>query len=172
MQKRKHPNGGGSWFAYLLDEDEYGLWAYCPAESVHHHHAGGGGMWTCPSPGLQLLTKDRWWVAWWWLAREPWCAADVCTSTTFENGTWSYVGLELDCVGDEEGFRELVDEDEFVSAVEAGSISPDEVAPARAACVEVEALLRDAEAPFGATPWSRLRAAASMALPPLTDRPR
>lgn len=146
-------------------------WAYCPAGSVHQHHAGGGGTWTCPSPGIQLLTKDRWWVAWWWLTEEPWCAADVCTPTTLEDGAWTYVDLELDCVGDERGFRELVDEDEFLAAVDAGLISPSEVAPARAASVEVEALLRNAEAPFGVVPWARLREAASMDLPPLIDRP-
>ena len=170
-QKRKRPNGGGTWFAYLFDEDEYGLWAFCPAGSIHHHHPAGGGMWTCPSPGLQLLTEDRWWVAWWWLAEKPWCAADVCTPVAFEDGAWTYVDLELDCVGDEQGFRELADEDEFVTAVDGGLISPDEVAPARAASADVEALLRNAEAPFGPMPWSRLREAASMKLPPLTDRP-
>lgn len=171
VQKRKRPGGGGSWWAYLFDEDEYGLWGYCPAGSIHHHQAEGGGRWTCPSPGIQLLTRDRWWVAWWWLAEEPWCAADVCTPTRLEDGAWTYEDLELDCVGDEQGFRELVDEDEFIAAVEAGRISPDEVGPARAASMEVEVLLQNAKAPFGPGPWARLRTAASSGLPPLTDRP-
>lgn len=166
IRKRKRNRGSGQWRAYLLDEDEHGLWAYCPPGSLHHDE--GGGSWRVPCPGLQLIPQHRWWVAWWWLdSTRPWCAADVCTPARLEQQVWSYLDLELDPVGDEDGFREVADEEEFVQAVREGQISSHEAKMAREAAGEVERFMRSLIAPFNAGTWQTLRTAASLDLAPL-----
>src|SRR5688500_12335667 len=108
VEKRKYPGRvRGSWEARLVGEDDDGLWLFAEAGVRNRHTLSG----------VQLLARDAWWVAWWWA--DPmgwWCAADVATPACVVNGVWRYDDLEIDVVGNEDGFVHVVDEDEFEEA--------------------------------------------------------
>src|SRR5437870_4836554 len=91
VEKRRYPSRPrGAWEALVLGEDEFGLWLFAPAGERNRHNM----------PGVQLLTGNRWWVAWWWDDPDHrWCAADVCTPVSSDDGTYSYDDLEIDVVG-------------------------------------------------------------------------
>jgi hypothetical protein len=87
---------------------------------------------------------------------------------TGNGGLWKYTDLELDVVGNEQGFVELVDEDEFDVALGAGHIAESEALRARQAANDVEAAMSSLREPFAEAGWSMLARAARRSLPPTT----
>ena len=167
VEKQKRPYGVVSeWDAYVVRDDVHGLWLHSPKDSIHHLRQGG--VWVVPWNGVQLIPKgSAWWIAWFWdCPTGRWTAADVCTPAVFVDGSWSYVDLELDPVGDERGFDHLADEDEFQDAVEAGHISAAEAAAALAAAHDVESAMSARHDPFGRSGWQTLDFVAQLGLPP------
>jgi len=168
MRKIKRPDNGGArcWRAYLLGEDENGLFFHSQAGSIQH--LADGKPWRVPFPMVQLLTHGQWWVAHWF--NDPdgrWVGVDICIPVTLVNGTWTYVDLELDPVGNEEGFDFLEDLDEFEYACGQGWISNDEADAARRTAQQIEAMMNDGAEPFKSVGWRRLTEAAALSLTPL-----
>jgi predicted RNA-binding protein associated with RNAse of E/G family len=105
-------------------------------------------------------------VAWFWDDPDGrWCSADICTPAESVGTRWKYVDLELDVVGIPGGFQRVVDEDEFVEAVDRGFISPEEALAARSCEATIEAAMRDGLEPFATAAWLKRDEAAAMALP-------
>ena len=151
VEKRKYPSVvRGSWEARVIGEDEHGLWLFAE-EGVRNRHK---------LTGIQLLPRqpDRWWVAWWWADPNGWwCAADICTPATYDGDRWHYDDLEIDVVGRESGFWQVVDEDEFEESVEAVPYPREIVIAALVARDEVVHLMREFREPFGSVAWDLLR---------------
>jgi hypothetical protein len=181
VEKWKRPYGCVSrWDAYVLAEDGYGLWLHTPKGSLHH--LWRDGPWVAPCAGVQLIpASSPWWVAWFWdpidrVVVEPgWgdparrrVFADMCVPASYEVDVWKYVDLELDVVGDEEGFVLLADEDEFDAAVGAGLINETEAQMARAAAADVQVAMSSLQEPFATAGWRMLDDAVARELPPTT----
>jgi hypothetical protein len=149
VAKQKYPaRPRGEWEARLVAEDEHGVWLFAPAGDRNRHNMSG----------VQLLARDQWWVAWWWDdPRGWWTAADVATPARLVGDAWTYGDLEIDVVGDEQGFLEVVDEDEFEDARVAIPYPDDVVIAALAARDEVVQRMRNRTEPFGKLGWERLR---------------
>lgn len=151
VEKRRYPGRPrGAWEALVVGEDDLGLWLYAPAGVRNRHNMSG----------VQLLTRDKWWVAWWWDdPKGRWCAADVCTPVTIAAEAHSYDDLEIDVVGNEDGFLMVVDEDEFEEA-RASVPYPSSVAEAAlAARDELVRAMTERIEPFGDRGWSYLAGA-------------
>lgn len=150
VEKRRNPSRPrGAWEALVLGEDDLGLSLYAPAGVRNRHNMSG----------VQLLTCDKWWVAWWWDDPQGrWCAADVCTPVSIAPDRYSYDDLEIDVVGNEEGFLMVVDEDEFEEA-RASVPYPTNVADAAlVARGELVHAMTERIEPFGDTGWRYLTA--------------
>lgn len=168
VRKVKRPWGsGGRWSAYVLGDDEYGLWLHCPAASKHHQMAGD--VWQVPWHGVQLIPRGEWWVAWWWDHPQEGrlVTVDVCTPPRLVEGIWTYDDLELDPVDNEAGWLELVDVDEFEAAISQGWMTPDEAEAAQGAAGQIERAMRNSSEPFGRCGWRRLDEAIQLGRPPL-----
>jgi predicted RNA-binding protein associated with RNAse of E/G family len=96
---------------------------------------------------------------------------EVCTPPALLGGEWRFVDLELDPYRGPDGRVVVDDEDEFVAACAAGSITPKEAAAARAAAAEVEGWLTSSVEPFGQVGLEKLRDAAQRGLAPLRGLP-
>lgn len=167
VRKIKRPWGTGArWHAYILHEDEHGLWLHSPAGSVHPQIAGD--PWQVPWHGVQLLPRDRWWAAWWWdQPQERLVAVDICTPPALVDDVWTYEDLELDPVGNEAGFLKLYDVDEFEMAVSHAWMSTEEAEKALDTAEEIKAAMTGSEEPFGRAGWWHLDQAIRLGLPPL-----
>jgi hypothetical protein len=148
VEKRKYPNDAHlSWEAVEFGADEFGTWLFAP-KGVRNSHGASG---------LQLLPHRRWWVAWWWADKSQWwCAADVATPPSLNDGVWSYDDPEVDVWGDESGFGGVVDEDEFEQARLAVPYSASIAESALATRDEVVALMTTRKEPFGSLGWDEL----------------
>ncbi len=179
LRKVKRPPGWcGRWRAYVLGEDPYGVWLYTPAGSLFRGSDGettgecevGQGSRDAGLPVLSLVPTDGWWVGTWYAnSADPWITVDICTPPTLIDGEWTYIDLELDPHRTRDGRVGIADEDEFLDACKAGTISGGEQVAARAAATEMEGLLRDRGEPFGSVGWRWLRQATALPLPPLTE---
>lgn len=83
-------------------------------------------------------------------------SVDICTPPKLIDGEWTYIDLELDLTRLSDGSVEILDEDEFVSACEAGQISLEEAIEARKAATKIERCLRHRLEPFGSLGWVKL----------------
>lgn len=151
VAKQKYPSRPrGKWEAKLIAKDQHGLWLFAPAGDRNRHNMSG----------VQLLSPSHWWVVWWW--DDPkgwWTAADVATPARLVDDVWTYGDLEIDVVGNEQGFLEVVDEDEFETARVEIPYPDDVAAAALAARDEVVQRMRSHAEPFGTLGWNRLREA-------------
>jgi hypothetical protein len=170
------------WPAYVVSEDSHGQWLYSPKGTIHQCRAGseirackvGGGP---DGPGvhvMHLMPCAAWWAAAWHYGRrgdEVSISVDICTPPARIDDEWCYTDLKLDPYAFADGRVMVDDEDEFAAACETGLISRTEALEARAAATVVEGYLRDHTEPFGLVGWSKLHAAMSLSLPPVTVLP-
>ena len=98
-------------------------------------------------------------------------SVDICTPPKLIDGEWTYIDLELDLTRLSDSSVEILDEDEFVSACEAGQISREEAIEARKAATKIEECLRYRIEPFGSLGWDKLEDALSFSLRPITELP-
>jgi hypothetical protein len=121
-------------------------------------------------PVVSLIPADRWWIATWYAnSADRRITVDICTPATLIDGEWTYIDLKLDPHRTRDGRVGIADEDEFLDACNAGTISGGEQVAAREATTDVERLLRHRAEPFGSVGWRWLRHAMAMPLPPLTE---
>lgn len=198
IRKVKRPSGAtGLWAAYVLDEDEHGLWLFSPKGSTFRAEQNGRVLGVCEvgqgarAAGvavMQLVPRHAWWIAHVYGEHEPelftWpssatpgkpgrraVAIDICQPPTHLEGAWTYVDLELDLLADAAGAVFVDDEDEFKDRCDAGVISASDETSARAATSEMEARLRACDEPFNQLSWERFDSALAMNLPPLRSLP-
>jgi hypothetical protein len=168
--KRPAPVGFGRHPAYDLGTDVYGTWLFSSKGTVFRGQDESGvtecevGQGTADAgrPVLHLIPNGAWWVAWWC---ELFISVDICVPASLADGEWSFTDLELDVLAFPDGRVEVHDEDEYIEARDAGTISEEESRKAQAALVDVERWLRDGVEPFGGIGWARLDQATSLGLP-------
>jgi protein associated with RNAse G/E len=177
IRKVKRPDGVGRWPAYVVSEDSFGVWLYSPKGTIYRGRTGsiitecevGQGHRAAGRPVLHLIPRAAWWMAAWCFdGDEPVIGADICTPPSLIEGEWRYVDLELDPHVFGDGRVEVLDEDEFRAACDAGVIVPTEAVEARKAAQELARHLRDRVEPFGAIGWGRFHDALALTLPPIT----
>lgn len=180
IRKIKKSKGFARWSAYEFERDAFGLWLFTPKGSLFRAEVGGAvsecevGQGTRPSglAVLHLIPLSGWWMAQWTAeGSKSFISVEVCTPPTNVGGEWQFVDLELDPYRGPDAHVVVDDEDEFVAACEAGSISPGEAASARAAAAEVTSWLKSGTEPFGQVGWEKLRDAVGRGLAPLTHLP-
>ena len=180
IRKIKRSKGFARWSAYEFDRDGFGLWLFTPPGSLFRAEVGGTttecevGQGTRPSglAVLHLIPLSGWWMAQWTAEGVGvFVSVEVCTPPTLLGGEWRFVDLDLDPYRGPDGRVIVDDEDEFVAACAAGSITPIEAAAARAAATEVAGWLDSGVEPFGQVGWEKLRDAAQRGLAPLTWLP-
>jgi hypothetical protein len=172
MRKVKRPasDGFGRHPVYDLGTDVYGTWLFAPKGTVLRSQSGSGvaecevGQGTADAgrPVLHLIQNGEWWVAHWC---ELFISVDICVPASRADGEWSFTDLELDVLAFADGRVEVHDEDEYMEACHAGTISAEESRKAQAALANVERWLRDGVEPFGGIGWARLDQAISLGLP-------
>ncbi|GAB3755072.1 tetratricopeptide repeat protein [Microlunatus parietis] len=181
---------GGTWSehpATLVQAGPEGWWLYSAAGTKITNSDGRTGR--QPADGLQLVSFERWFRAWWFVPGEPplsrlwerpWIAVDIAEPARIDHnsGRIDVVDLELDLWCSDEGYG-LVDEDELADAERLGLLSAATAERARQAADEVAAELRVGyPAAFGGTGWRLLDQARApisggpgWQLDPLTLRP-
>jgi len=177
IRKVKRPEGMGRWPTYVVSEDQHGLWLFSPKGTIYRGQSGanigecevGQGDAEAGLPVMHLIPKEAWWTAVWCRAHDSVISVDICTPPTLIDGEFTYIDLELDPVARSDGRVDIVDEDEFVAACEAGFISHDEAIKARTAATEVGQSMRSHTEPFGRLGWDKLDEALSLSLPPITE---
>jgi hypothetical protein len=166
------------WSAYLLAEDDDGLWLHTPAGSLYRGEDGqivGFCESAMDADGagrsmVQLIPRSGWWIATWVGSNaELAIAVDICRPPTLCGSEWTYIDLELDPYLTRDGLVGTDDWDEFLDACASGLISRDEEEAARSATAQIEQWLTERVEPFGVTGFHWLDAAQCMALPPLVD---
>lgn len=176
IQKQKRGKGIGRWPAYVLGEDEHGLWLFCPAGTPYRSWNMQGELLWSGEVGqgdrvagiavVHLIPHQAWWIASWWDdAAGRRISIDICTSPALVNGVWVYDDLELDLQAFHNGDVVIEDEDEFIAAREAGEIAVDEAKAAHAATEKLDHLLHCRKEPFGLTGWANLDYALNLMLP-------
>jgi Protein of unknown function (DUF402) len=140
IRKVKRPDGIGRWPAFVVSEDSFGVWLYSPKGTIYRGRAGsiitecevGQGHRAEGRPVLHLVSRAAWWIAAWCFDGDrPVISVDICTPATLIDGEWHYVDLELDPHVFGDGRVEVLDEEEFRAACEAGLITPTEAIEAR-----------------------------------------
>jgi protein associated with RNAse G/E len=177
IRKVKRPDGIGRWPAFVVSEDSFGVWLYSPKGTIYRGRTGsivtecevGQGHRAEGRPVLHLVSRAAWWIAAWCFDGDrPVISVDICTPATLIDGEWHYVDLELDPHVFGDGRVEVLDEEEFRAACEAGLITPTEAIEARKSARQLEQNLRDRVEPFGHIGWQRFHDAAALRLPPIT----
>lgn len=179
IRKVKRPIGTGVWAAYVLDEDEHGLWLYTPPGSLFRGEDGQAII-TCEvgqgpgdpggRPVLQLIQRDAWWTAAWNGGdAELAISVEICRPPVLVGAEWRFVDLELDPYRRVDGVVGTDDWDDFLQAYAAGLITRAEHDAAREAAAQMERWLSQRVEPFGEIGQRRLDAAIAMSLPPLLD---
>ena len=180
IEKVKRPDGRGRWGAYVVAEDEHGVWLYTPQGSIFQA-TKDGVVSTCSAgeprpPGvsvLHLVPPSAWWFARWQVSPTgvSALAIDICTPATFDAGErrWEYVDLELDLFKSSDGVVGIFDQDEFDDAVTAGEITPEEAAVCEATAAALDARLRRHDELFDELAWGRFAEAIRLDLPPIVD---
>ena len=181
IRKIKRSKGFARWSAYEFDRDGFGLWLFTPPGSLFRAEVGGTvaecevGQGTRPAglAVLHLIPLFGWWMAQWTAEGVGvFVSVEVCTPPALLGGEWRFVDLELDPYRGPDGRVVVDDEDEFVAACAAGSMTPKEAAAARAAADEVEGWLTGSVEPFGQVGLEKLRDAAQRGLAPLRGLPQ
>ena len=174
IRKRKRPEGFMVWRAYVLAEDEFGVWLYTPEGSIVCGARGGevasSYVGVPEKPGLHVLhlvPPAAWWFGTW--ANDgigQRVAIDICTPPVHVDGEWVFDDLELDLYrrGSTLG---VFDEDEFDDGCAAGHIGPDEAEACRGTASKLHERLRTGDTLFDSVGWERLRAAIALSLPSL-----
>ena len=125
VQKLKRPSGSGIWGAYVLADDEFGIWLHTPAGSRYEGQDGehvdvcevaqdtnGAGR-----SIVQLIAPDAWWIATWYPPGTGLeVSVDICTPAALMDQTFTYTDLELDPWRDADGEVATDDWDEFQAA--------------------------------------------------------
>lgn len=180
IRKLKQPKGFARWPAYEFERDVFGLWLFTPQGSLFRAEVDGVvtecevGQGTRPAglAVLHLIPLSGWWMAQWTAEGEQaFISVEVCTPPALVGDEWQFVDLELDPYRGPDGRVAVEDEDEFVAACEAGLISPEAAAAARATAAGLASWLSDDVEPFGLVGWQKLRAAVALGLAPLTRLP-
>lgn len=170
MQKQKRGKGCGQWPAYVLGEDQYGTWLFCPAGTPYRSwNTWGQFVWSgevgqgdrdASMAVIHLIPRAAWWIASWWDdAAGRRISIDICTPPALFDDVWHYDDLELDVQAFHTGEVVIDDEDEFVAARDAGELTLEEANAARAAADELAHRLRSKAEPFDSVGWNKLDAA-------------
>jgi hypothetical protein len=176
LRKIKRSKGFARWSAYEFERDDFGLWLFTPRGSLFRAEVDGAitecevGQGTRPSglAVLHLIPLSGWWMAQWTAEGvRAFISVEVCTPPANVGGEWQFVDLELDPYREPDGRVAVDDQDEFVAACEAGMISSEEAAAARAAAAEVTGWLESGVEPFRQVGWEKLRDAVERGLVPL-----
>ena len=154
---------------------------YSPKGTVYHGHSSTGEVtkWEVGrGPGertgrseMHLIPMSGWWVAKWEITKDGLMqiCADICTPATSDLDEWSYIDLELDPIWREDGYVDVLDEEDFQSALVLGHIDSEEEERARAASNELLKKFRDAKEPFGEYGWECWNEALKSGLPPIRE---
>jgi len=112
---------------------------------------GRGPQHTEGGPELHLIPFSGWWVAKFGVTENglKQVYVDLSTPATKRNEEWSFIDLELDLNWREDGYTEVLDEDEFQAAIDAGYINPKEADTARVTATEIMKSLCGKNEPFG-----------------------
>lgn len=167
------------WMAYVLGEDEHGVWLYTPKGSLVRgkradmHAESFVGVPT--EPGLDVIhlapAHKQWWFGSWAVDDiGQRTRIDVCTPAEIDGSQVTYVDLELDLYrrADVVG---IFDEDELDEAFEAGLISGSEREQSLRTAHDLDGHLRSGHDLFDEVVWRRLEGAVERRLPPLTAIP-
>lgn len=172
FRKIKRPGFRGCVQGYVIDRDEFGLWALVPGGSMGRWREDGAERLVPLAEELthlRLIRDGAWWTATWWPDGNVF--VDTATPVQFVEDAWSWVDLELDIRRLPDGVVLLEDEDEFDAAIAAGHINAEEERAARAAAAEVVQYLKSHAAPFDASGRGRFDAAMALGLAPLDAPP-
>jgi hypothetical protein len=169
----------GRWPAYQIRVDQYGHWLYSPKGTVYHGHpyeseiveweVGRGPHDKEGKPELHLIPFSGWWVANWGVTKNglKQICVDISTPATKRNNDWSFIDLELDPIWREDGYMEVLDEEEFQTAIDSGYINPKEAETARLTSTEIMKSLCSKNEPFGDYGWECWNEAVISGLPPI-----
>ena len=179
VRKRKRPSGGGLWGAYEVGRDEHGTWLYTPEGSRYRGTSHDGTVGECfagqpHEPGLHVMqlvpSGNEWWFGHWKVfGGRRTLSIDVCTPTVRAGDEWAYVDLELDLYKSSDGTVGVFDRDEFEEAVAHGLISDEEQRSCLDVARKLDARLHVHDPVFDDLAWSRLEAAITLQLRPITD---
>lgn len=178
IEKAKRHDGRGRWGAYVVAEDEHGLWLYTPRGSTYRGTQGGASS-TCsvgePTPPgvpvLHLIPRQLWWFARWQVspAGVSALAIDICTPATFDGRVWEYVDLELDLFKSSDGVVGIFDQDEFDEAVAAGEITQAEKAHCLEVAADLNARLQQHDRLFDDLAWQRFAEVTQLEVPSIVE---
>lgn len=137
----------------VIGADRFGDWLYRPRDAA------------LDRVGVQLLPRNSWWTAWWWIGWESdptrrWVAVDICTPPEPDADGWHYDDLEIDLVRLPDGSILVLDEDEFEDACRRVPFPQEVVTAACSARDEVHRMLKHDTEPFHSHGWRRLELAA------------
>lgn len=177
IQKRKRPDGRGTWAGYLVAEDEHGLWLFTPKGSLYRGESAAGVSYVEVGQGdrsagvdvLHLAPRNAWWFAAWHVVDEPTVTVDVCLPPIVLGRRLCYIDLEIDLWKQRTGAYGVADEDEFEDACDAGWIDADERVGALEATAELRRRLSVEDPVFDAIGWDKFDRAIDLCLDSLPD---
>lgn len=177
IQKRKRPDGRGTWAGYVVARDEYGLWLFTPKGSRYRGESASGVGYVEVGQGdrpagvdvLHLAPPEAWWFAAWHVVDEPTVTVDVCLPPTIQGRRLSYIDLEIDLWKQRAGDYGVADEDEFDDACAAGWIDAGERTSALDATAELKLRLATEDLVFDRLGWDYYERSCALRLAPLPD---
>ena len=114
-----------SWPAEVLGTDRHGTWL--GSRRGNPVRQPDGRVEPQPWDAVWLAAEHAWYFPAFWFTAETDLTIDVCTPPRFENGTWSFVDMELDLFRRRDGRAGVVDQDDWDLLVGSGLVSDDAV---------------------------------------------
>lgn len=102
-----------------------------------------------PHDAVWLVVENAWYLPTFWFSSETDLTIDICTPLSFEDGTWSFVDMELDLFRRADGHAGVVDQDDWGLLVGSGLVSHDEVRGVEETAESLLTLVEHRVEPFG-----------------------
>lgn len=177
IQKRKRPDGTGTWSGYVIRRDEHGLWLFTPRGWRYRGESTGGVDYVEVGQGdrpagvdvLHLAPRDQWWFAAWHIIDEPTVTIDICVPPAIVDSRLLFIDLEIDLWKQRGGDYGVADEDEFEAACAAGWIDDNERTSALSATAELQGRLAGRDLLFEMVGWEAFERCRGLNLDPLPD---
>jgi protein associated with RNAse G/E len=159
LSKQKWTTASGScteafsWPAHVLGTDRHGTWL--GARRGNPVQQADGRVEPQQHDAVWLVVENAWYLPAFWFTSETDLTIDICTPPSFEDGTWSFVDMELDLFRRSDGHAGVVDQDDWDLLVGSGLISDDAVRAVEETARSLLALVEHRVEPFGhaALPW-------------------
>lgn len=136
-----------SWPAHVLGADHHGTWL--GARRGNPVQQPDGRVEPQPHDAVWLVVENAWYLPTFWFTSETDLTIDICTPPSFEDGTWSFVDMELDLFRRADGHAGVVDQDDWDLLVGSGLVSHDEVRGVEETAESLLTLVEHRVEPFG-----------------------